>query len=161
MRTRIAAAALCLAVTARADTPGRAQWPLRAPFVVMNTIATLQYYGKRPGFHHGVDLRAEARSKVYAPVSGVVGVGYYYPRYKIPYTYMFSIDADDGSRWELHHVDPPRSHRPSSSSRRGTDGSRRAPSSRRSTTPRPRRSSGCHPIFTSSSSIARAYATTR
>ncbi len=106
MKNRIAAIALCLAVTVRADTPARAQWPLRAPFVVMNTIATLQHYGKRPGFHHGVDLRAAARSKVYAPVSGVVGVGYYYPRYKIPYAYMVSIDADGGWRWELHHVDP-------------------------------------------------------
>ncbi len=98
-----------LAAAARGQTSvgsGSVPWPLRAPFVVMNTIGTLQFYGDKPGFHHGVDLKAAAETKVYAPVSGAVGAGYYYPRYKSPYTFMVSIDADDGYRWELHHVDP-------------------------------------------------------
>ncbi len=106
MRIPLAVLTLSLAVSARPQTAARVPWPLRAPFVVMNTIATLQYYGDRPGFHHGVDLRAAAGSKVYAPVSGAVGAGYYYPRYKSPYTFMVSIDTDDGWRWEFHHVDP-------------------------------------------------------
>ena len=106
MRIPLAAAFLALAGSAGAQALARAAWPLKAPFTVMNTIATLQYYGDQPGFHHGVDLRAAAGSKVYAPVSGAVGAGYYYPRHKIPYAFMVSIDADDGRRWELHHVDP-------------------------------------------------------
>lgn len=80
-------------------------WPLKVPFAVMDTISTLQMYGNTPGFHHGVDLQAPAGSGVYAPVEGKVGMGYYYPRYKIPYTYMVSITAADGYRWEFHHID--------------------------------------------------------
>ena len=72
----------------------------------MDTISTLQIYGSTPGFHHGVDLQAPAGTKVYAPVGGTIAVGYYYPRYRTPYTYMVSITAKDGYRWELHHVDP-------------------------------------------------------
>jgi len=81
-------------------------WPLRAPIVVMNTIATLQFYGGKPGFHHGVDLKAPAGTSLYAPVSGGVDVGYYYPRYKSSYTFRVAIDADDSYRWEFHHIDP-------------------------------------------------------
>jgi hypothetical protein len=42
---------------------------------------------------------------VYAPVGGLVGMGYYYPRAKVPYTYGVFIDGDDGFRWEFHHID--------------------------------------------------------
>lgn len=72
----------------------------------MDTLSTLQDYGGTPGFHHGLDLEAPAGTAVFAPVGGKVTLGYYYPRYEIPYTFRVSIEAADGLRWELHHVDP-------------------------------------------------------
>jgi len=81
-------------------------WPLKDPFTVMDTISTLQDYGGTPGFHHGLDLQALAGTEVFAPVGGKVTLDYYYPRYKSPYTFRVSIEAADGLRWELHHVDP-------------------------------------------------------
>ena len=81
-------------------------WPLQVPFAVMNTLSTLQDYGGTPGFHHGLDLQAPAGTAVYAPVAGRVTLDYYYPREKSPYTFRVSIEAADGLRWELHHVDP-------------------------------------------------------
>ncbi len=80
-------------------------WPLRDPFTVIDTISTLQFYGPKPGFHHGLDMHAPAGTAVYAPVAGVVGVGYYYPRAQVPYTYEVFIQGDDGFRWEFHHID--------------------------------------------------------
>jgi hypothetical protein len=65
----------------------------------------LQFYGSTPGFHHGVDIQAPAGTPVYAPVGGKVGMGYYYPRAQVPYTYEVFIDGDDGFRWEFHHID--------------------------------------------------------
>ncbi len=81
-------------------------WPLRVPFTVMDTLSTLQDYGGTPGFHHGLDLQAPAGTAVFAPVGGKVSLDYYYPRDRIPYTFRVSIEAADGLRWELHHVDP-------------------------------------------------------
>jgi len=110
MRARIVPCATlllsaALAVAAQASAIAR-PWPLRDPFLVMNTISTLQdYYGK-PGFHHGLDLQAPAGTAVYAPVSGKVSLGFYYPRYQSPYTYRVVIEDADGMRWEFHHVDP-------------------------------------------------------
>lgn len=82
------------------------QWPVHTSFSIINTISTLQFYGPMPGFHHGVDLKAPAGTPVYAPVGGIVGMGYYYPRVKVPYTFGVFIEGDDGYRWEFHHVDP-------------------------------------------------------
>ncbi len=90
---------------ALAGPAGAVDWPLREPFAVMNTVSTLQFYGPKPGFHHGADLKTRAGAKVYAPVEGKVGMGYYYPPRQTPYTYMVFIDAVDGFRWEFHHVD--------------------------------------------------------
>lgn len=94
-----------LVVLAFAGQAGAVDWPLREPFSVMNTVSTLQFYGPKPGFHHGADLRTRAGAKVYAPVEGKVGMGYYYPPRQTPYTYMVFIEAVDGFRWEFHHVD--------------------------------------------------------
>ncbi len=80
-------------------------WPVHDPFTIMDTVSTLQFYGPTPGFHHGIDMRAPAGTAVYAPVAGVVGMGYYYPRAQVPYTYEVFIDGDDGFRWEFHHID--------------------------------------------------------
>ncbi len=81
-------------------------WPLPdKPAVVINTLSTLQFYGPKPGFHHGLDLAAAAGTPVVAPVSGVVETGYYYKR-KSDYTYEIAITTSDGERWELHHIDP-------------------------------------------------------
>ncbi len=81
-------------------------WPLKVAFTVMDTLSTLQDYAGTPGFHHGLDLQAPAGTPVFAPVAGKVSCDYYYPRYKSPYTFRVSIEAADGLRWELHHVDP-------------------------------------------------------
>lgn len=80
-------------------------WPVHDSFTIMDTVSTLQFYGPTPGFHHGLDMRAPAGTPVYAPVAGVVGMGYYYPRAQVPYTYEVFIDGDDGFRWEFHHID--------------------------------------------------------
>ncbi len=85
--------------------PAQYSWPVHDSFMIVNTISTLQFYGPTPGFHHGVDLQAPAGTPVYAPVGGIVGMGYYYPRAQVPYTYRVSIDGDDGFRWEFHHID--------------------------------------------------------
>ncbi len=80
-------------------------WPVHDSFVIIDTISTLQFYGPTPGFHHGLDIQAPAGTPVYAPIGGVVGMGYYYPRAQVPYTYEVFIDGDDGFRWEFHHID--------------------------------------------------------
>lgn len=80
-------------------------WPVHSSFTILDTISTLQLYGPTPGFHHGLDIHAPAGTPVYAPVGGIVGMGYYYPRAKVPYTYEVFIVGDDGYRWEFHHID--------------------------------------------------------
>ncbi len=80
-------------------------WPVHDAFTIIDTVSTLQFYGPTPGFHHGLDMHAPAGTPVYAPVAGVVGMGYYYPRAQVPYTYEVFIDGDDGFRWEFHHID--------------------------------------------------------
>lgn len=80
-------------------------WPVHDAFTIIDTVSTLQFYGPTPGFHHGLDIHAPAGTPVYAPVGGAVGMGYYYPRVQVPYTYEVFIDGDDGFRWEFHHID--------------------------------------------------------
>ena len=82
-------------------------WPVRdVPIRILNTAYTLQLYGGYPGFHHGLDLQAPAGTSVYSPVGGVVTMGYYYPRYRGPYTFEIAIHAPDGFVWQFHHLDP-------------------------------------------------------
>ena len=78
---------------------------LDGEFSVMNTISTLQFYGNKAGFHHGLDLQASAGTKFFAPVGGVVDTRYYY-RIQSPYTYEVSIQMEDGYLWQFHHLDP-------------------------------------------------------
>ena len=78
---------------------------LDGEFSVMNTISTLQFYGDKAGFHHGLDLQASAGTKFFAPVGGVVDTRYYY-RIQSPYTYEVSIQTEDGYLWQFHHLDP-------------------------------------------------------
>lgn len=81
-------------------------WPIDAQsFRVMNTLSTLQFYGPTPGFHHGLDLMAPAGTPVVSPIAGRVSTGYYYER-KSPYTYEVAVEANDGHRWEFHHLEP-------------------------------------------------------
>ncbi len=80
-------------------------WPVHDSFTIIDTVSTLQFYGPTPGFHHGLDIHAPAGTPVYAPVAGLVGMGYYYPRAQVPYTYEVFLDGDDGFRWEFHHID--------------------------------------------------------
>lgn len=55
--------------------------PLRGENTVMNTLSTPQFYGPSTiGFHHGLDLLADAGTAIYAPVSGKVAMQNYYPR---------------------------------------------------------------------------------
>ena len=99
----VALALTCSSASALAEG---GQWPVQdAPIRVMNTLSTFQLYGSRPGFHHGLDLKAPAGTAVVAPVSGEVSTGYYYRR-KSPYTYEVAIATEGGRRWELHHLAP-------------------------------------------------------
>lgn len=85
---------------------GEVEWPMPGQeAVLMNTISTLQFYGPKAGFHHGLDLVAPAGTRVVAPVSGKIETGYYYKR-KSDYTYEIAITTANGERWELHHIDP-------------------------------------------------------
>lgn len=83
------------------------QWPFDddVPINVMNTISTLQFYSEESiGFHHGLDLRAESGTEVYAPVSGLVGTRYYF-WIENDYTYEIWIETDEGVHYEIHHID--------------------------------------------------------
>jgi hypothetical protein len=106
MRSFFLMAAIAASTIAAPTAATRHPWPLKVPFTVMDTLSTLEDYGGTPGFHHGLDLQAPAHTPVFAPVGGKVALDYYYPRYKSPYTFRVSIEAADGLRWELHHVDP-------------------------------------------------------
>lgn len=88
-----------------AGVPSQWDWPFKRENIqIMNTISTLQFYGPKSGFHHGVDLLANGVEDTYAPVAGKVSTGYYYKR-KSRYTYEIAIELDNGYRLELHHID--------------------------------------------------------
>ncbi len=81
-------------------------WPVKGlPIHVGNLAYTLQFYGDKPGFHHGLDILEPAGTPVYAPVSGKISLGYYY-RIKIPYTFQIAIVQKNGTVWQFHHLDP-------------------------------------------------------
>lgn len=85
---------------------GETVFPLQGEITVMNTLSTPQYYGPSTiGFHHGLDMLADAGTAIYAPVSGKVAMQNYYPQGNTPYTYEVSIETEMGYRWELHHID--------------------------------------------------------
>ena len=98
--------ALLVSFSAFCETSPRLPWPIKnLPIVVGNTACTLQFYGDKPAFHHGLDILDPAGTPVYAPVSGKIAAGYYY-RIKIPYTFEISIKEKDGTVWQFHHLDP-------------------------------------------------------
>lgn len=96
---------LLYSIAAQSSSEHDWSWPYKRNNIeIMNNLSALQFYGPFPGFHHGLDLLADGKEKVYAPASGKVGTRYYYKR-KSPYTYEVFIELDDGYRIELHHID--------------------------------------------------------
>ncbi|MET0061095.1 MAG: aminotransferase class V-fold PLP-dependent enzyme [Candidatus Thiodiazotropha endolucinida] len=84
----------------------RLAWPLPAPFQVMSTLSKLDFYGRAPGFHHGLDLRVPAGTPVVSPVHGTIeNVGHYYAAAG-DYAYEVAIKVDDDIVWRFHHIDP-------------------------------------------------------
>jgi len=105
-RTLLSACAFAAGLATTAYGGSAEQWPLSSePIRVMNTLSTLQHYGPKAGFHHGLDLRKAAGTPVFAPVTGKVSTGYYYRR-KTPYTYEVAVKTKEGRRWEFHHLAP-------------------------------------------------------
>ncbi len=101
-----AALAVFASSLAFSKTKSPLAWPVRnLPIVIGNTAYTLQFYGDKPGFHHGLDILEPAGTPVYSPVSGKITAGYYY-RIKIPYTFQIAIEEKDGTVWQFHHLDP-------------------------------------------------------
>jgi hypothetical protein len=98
-------------------------WPVRfqdAAHSIGNSMVEFQPFGA-PYYHGGDDLRTEAGADIHAPVSGRLEAGHYgydtnadgsMTKYWMPWpqegdeTYFeVAVVADDGTRYELHHVD--------------------------------------------------------
>jgi hypothetical protein len=89
-------------LTARTNR-ARAPWPV-AVLSIGHTIASYQNYGSDPYFHHGLDIRADAGSDVFASVGGkVVNIENYVPG--SPADWEVAILDDEGFLWQYHHVD--------------------------------------------------------
>ncbi len=89
------------------DDAKRVPWPVKV-LSIGHTIASYQNYEGRglpqgPYFHHGLDIRADAGSNVYAARGGkVVNIENYVPGNNL--YWEISILDDDGFLWQYHHV---------------------------------------------------------
>jgi hypothetical protein len=98
-------------------------WPVAfedAQHTIGNSMVEFQPFGA-PYYHGGCDLRTKAGEEIHAPVSGKLEAGHYgydtnpdgsMTKYWMPWpqsgdaTYFeVAVVADDGTRYELHHVD--------------------------------------------------------
>ncbi len=77
-------------------------WPHPVLSIGHNT-ASFQHYGGSPYFHHGLDIRADAGTDVFASTGGkVVNIENYMPGDAY---WEVAILDDDGFLWQYHHVD--------------------------------------------------------
>lgn len=90
--------------TAKGDAdPVRHPWPVDV-LSIGHTIASYQFYGGVPYFHHGLDIRADAGSDVLAAAGGVVvNVENYVPG-NDAYWEVAILD-DRGFLWQYHHIE--------------------------------------------------------
>ncbi len=98
-------------------------WPVQfqdAQHSIGNSMTEFQPFGS-PYFHGGCDLRTKAEENILAPVSGHLEAGHYsynnrddgsLEKFWLPWPqsgnrmyFEVAIVADDGTRYEMHHVD--------------------------------------------------------
>lgn len=103
--------------------PHSLAWPVTfqdGAHTIGNSMVEFQPFGA-PYYHGGCDLRTHAQETIHAPVSGRLEAGHYgydtnadgsMTKYWMPWpqrgdaTYFeVAVVADDGTRYELHHVD--------------------------------------------------------
>ncbi len=103
--------------------PHALAWPVKfqdESHSLGNVMAQYQPFGAPPYFHGGCDLRVDAGADIHAPVAGRIEAGHYsytaletgeLQKYWKPWpqegdaTYFeVSVIADDGTRFEFHHV---------------------------------------------------------
>ena len=78
-------------------------WPFK-PLSIAHNIASYQNYGSGAYFHHGIDIRADAGTSVYASAGGlVVNIENYVSG--SPLYWEVAILDDDGFLWQYHHID--------------------------------------------------------
>lgn len=107
------------------STPAHSlNWPVRfqdAAHQMGNTMAQFQPFGGAPYFHGGCDLRVSAGAEVIAPVRGKIEAGHYgystntdgsltkhwiaWPGQGSPIYFEVAVVADDGIRYEFHHME--------------------------------------------------------
>ena len=102
----------------------RLPWPfesLSPTGYLGNNYNQFQPYPNNPGYHWGVDVMVEEDSWILAPVSGRVEAGHYnytlnpdgskikqwipWPEQGLNIYFEVAVIADNGMRYELHHVD--------------------------------------------------------
>ncbi len=103
--------------------PHSLSWPVQfedSAHTIGNSMAEFQPFGS-PYFHGGCDLRSASQATLTAPVSGKIEAGHYsynnnpdgslqkfwkaWPQRGDAYYFEVAVIADDGIRYELHHVD--------------------------------------------------------
>ncbi len=83
----------------------RHPWPFEA-LSIGHSMASFQSYGwGQAYFHHGIDIRGDEGTPIYAAVGGkVVNVANYYKGSR--YYWEVAILDEQGYLWQYHHVDP-------------------------------------------------------
>jgi hypothetical protein len=87
----------------RNDLKGKYDWPF-PPLSIGHSTASYQNYGGNPYFHHGLDVRGNAGTSIYASAGGqVVNIENYMPN--DPAYWEVAILDDEGYLWQYHHID--------------------------------------------------------
>jgi hypothetical protein len=94
---------LATGVLTKSEPGGTYDWPVNI-LSIGHTMASYQYYGGAPYFHHGLDIRADAGTDVIAAVGGkVVNIENYSPG-NAAYWEIAILDPN-GFLWQYHHIE--------------------------------------------------------